>query len=111
VVATLVGIALTFNMHFRDQRAGCINYGKTALRRAILDGAGDTVRAENGDGAGWDFVDFIDEICAFRAQPLNDMPVVNDFMTHIDRRPIFFEGALDDLDRSFDPGAEASGLG
>src|SRR5262249_951878 len=66
--ATLVGVALTFNVHFRDQRAGRIDYGKTALRRAILDGAGDTVRAENGDGAGWDFVDFIDETCAFRAQ-------------------------------------------
>jgi hypothetical protein len=39
------------------------------------------------------------------------MPIVNDFVADIDRRPVFFECALDDLDRSFNPCAEASGLG
>jgi hypothetical protein len=39
------------------------------------------------------------------------MPIVNDLVTDINRRPIFFERALDDLDRSFDPRTEASGLG
>ena len=109
--APLIGVALSFNVHFRDQRAGRIYHRKTALLCAILDGAGDPVRAENGDSAGRDLVDFIDETGAFGAQPLDDMPVVNDFVTHIDGRAIFVESALDDLDRSFDPGAETSGLG
>jgi hypothetical protein len=38
------------------------------------------------------------------------MPVVNDFVADVDRRAIFFESALDDLDCSFDSRAEASGL-
>jgi hypothetical protein len=49
-------------------------------------------------------------MCALGAQSLHHMPIVNDFMADVDRRAIFFEGALDDLDRSFDPRAKASGL-
>jgi hypothetical protein len=37
--------------------------------------------------------------------------IVNDFVTDIDRRAIFLERSLDNLDRAFDPRAEASGLG
>src|SRR5262249_26784723 len=98
-------------VHFRDQRTSRVDHRKTTLLRAILDGARDPVRAENGDSTGRDLVDLVDETRALGVQSLDDMPVVNDFMTHIDRRPIFFEGALDDLDRWFDPRAEASGLG
>ena len=98
-------------MHFRDQRAGRIDHRKTALLGAILDGAGDPMRAENGDSTGRDLVDFVHEMRALGAQPLHNMPIVNDFMADIDRRTIFFERAFDDLDRSFYPGAEAPGLG
>jgi hypothetical protein len=48
---------------------------------------------------------------ALGAQPLDDVPIMNDFVADIDRRPELFERALDDLDRSFDPRAKASGLG
>ena len=67
--------------------------------------------AEDGDGAGRDLVDLVDEARALGMQPLNHMPVVHDFVTHIDRRTVFFERALDDLDRTFDPRTKASGLG
>ena len=45
------------------------------------------------------------------AQPLDDVAVVHDLVADIDRRAVFLERALDDLDRAFDPGAEASRLG
>src|SRR5207249_2530908 len=53
----------------------------------------------------------VDKLRPFCAQPLDDVAVVHDLMADIDRRPVFLERALDDLDRSFDPGAKASRLG
>ena len=38
-------------------------------------------------------------------------PVVDDFMSYIDRRAEHFERALDDLYRALDTGAEAAGIG
>jgi hypothetical protein len=37
--------------------------------------------------------------------------IVHDLVTDIDRRAVFFERALDDLDGAFDARAEASWLG
>ena len=45
------------------------------------------------------------------AQPLDDVAVVHDLVADIDRRAVFLERALDDLDRPLDAGAEASRLG
>src|SRR5205814_720724 len=45
------------------------------------------------------------------AQPLDDVPIVHDLMAHIDRRAVFLERPLDDLDGSFDAGTEATRLG
>ena len=39
------------------------------------------------------------------------MLVVHDLVAHIDRRTVFLQRALDDLDRAHDAGAEAAGLG
>jgi len=61
-LATLVGIALALDVHFRDQRAGRVDDRQPPVRRALLDRAGDPMRAENGDGALRDFVDFVDEM-------------------------------------------------
>ena len=77
---------------------------------ALLDRAGDAVRAENRDAALRDLVDLVDEMRALGAQPLDDMAVVHDLVADIDRRTVFFERALDDLDRPFDPGTEPSWL-
>ena len=38
------------------------------------------------------------------------MAIVHDLVPDIDRRPVFLERALDDLDRPFDPGTKPSGL-
>jgi hypothetical protein len=67
--------------------------------------------AKDGDGAGRDLVDLVDKIGTLGTQPLDHMPIVNDFVTDIDGRAVFFECTLDYLDRSFNPCTEASGLG
>ena len=110
-LATLVGIALALDMHLRDQRAGRVDDRQPAVGRALLDRAGDAVRAEDRDAALRDLVDLVDEMRPFGAQPLDDVAVVHDLVADIDRRAIFFERALDDLDRAFDPGAETARLG
>jgi hypothetical protein len=69
------------------------------------------VCAKNRHTALWDFVDLVDEMCAFGAQTLDDMTVMNDFMTHVDRWAIFFERTLDDLDCTLNPRTKASRLG
>ena len=85
--------------------------GSAALGGALLDRAGHAVGAEDRDAAWRHLVDLVDEMRAFAAQPLDNVPVMNDFMTDIDRRAVFLERPLDDLDRPFDPGAKSSRLG
>ena len=98
-------------MDLGDQRAGRIDDRQAALPCALLDLAGDPMGAEDRDRAGRDLVDLVDELRPLGAQSLDDVAVVHDLMPHIDRRPIFLQGALDDLDRAFDPGTEPAGLG
>jgi hypothetical protein len=69
------------------------------------------VRAEDSNPAVRDFIDLVDKVRPLGAQPVDDVAVMDDLMADIDRRPIFFERALDDLDRSFHPRAETSWLG
>jgi hypothetical protein len=69
------------------------------------------VSTEDGDGARGDLVNLVNEMRAFGTQPLDDMPIVDDFVADINRRSVFLERTLHDLDRSFDPRAESSGLG
>ena len=110
-LTTLVRIALALNVHLRDQRASGVNNRQPAVTSAYLDRAGNTVCAEDRDAALRDLVDLVDEMRTFGAQPLDDMPVVNDFMTYINRWAILFERTLDDLDCAFDPRAEPARLG
>ena len=42
---------------------------------------------------------------------VDHVAVVNDLVTHIDRRSVNGERTLDDLDRAVDPGAESARLG
>ena len=110
-LAALIGVALALDMHLGDQRAGRVDDRQAARGGAFLDRAGDTMGAEDRDAARRHLVDLVDKMRPFAAQPLDDVPVMDDLMAHIDRRPVFFERALDDLDRPFDPGAKSSRLG
>ncbi len=109
-LAPLVGVALAFDVHLGDQRAGRVDHRQAALAGAALDRAGDAMRAEDRHAARRDLVDLVDEPRALGAQPLDDVTVVDDLVPDIDRRAVFLDRALDDLDRAFDSGAKPSGL-
>ena len=109
-LAPLIGIALALDMDLRDQRAGRVDDRQPALAGAPLDLARHAVRAEDRHRARRHLVDLVDKAGALGAQPLDDMPVVHDLVPDIDRRAVFLERALDDLDRPFDPGTKPAGL-
>jgi hypothetical protein len=52
-----------------------------------------------------------DEHRAHRLQPIDHVAIVDDLVTHIDRRAELLDGALDDLDSAIDPGAKAARAG
>src|SRR5262249_8851453 len=70
---------------------------------------GNAVRREDHrlPGIG-DLVELLDEDGALLLQSLDHMPIVDDFMAHIDRRAVALEGERDDMDRALDAGAEAA---
>src|SRR5438309_1082028 len=109
-LASLVGIALSFAVHLRDERAGGIDHRQPTLFGGVLDGARHAMRAEDRHAPGRDLVELVDEASALRPQSIDDMSVMDDLVTHIDRRAIFFQRAFDYLDRSLNPGAKTSRL-
>jgi hypothetical protein len=76
----------------------------------ILDPLRPAVGAEDGDRAAGDLVEFFDEFCATGLQRVDDTPVVNNLMAHVDGRLVLLEGALDDVDRPHHPCAKPAGL-
>ncbi len=109
--AALIGVALPLAMDLGDERAGRVDDGEAAVLGRRLDGAGDAVRAEDGDAARRDLVELVDELGALGAQTLDDVAVVHDFVADIDRRAVLLERPLDDLDGALDAGAKTSWLG
>ncbi|BHO58215.1 hypothetical protein thsbcT34_55620 [Burkholderia contaminans] len=69
------------------------------------------MRAEDRDSAVGHLVEFLNESGPFITQILDDMPVMHDLMTHIDRRTVLLQRAIDDLDRTDNPRTKAAGLG
>ena len=69
------------------------------------------MRRKNDGPSGRHLVQFLDKNGAFGLKPFDHNAIMDDFMAHIDRRAIFGDGAFDDLDRPFDPGAKAAGSG
>ena len=110
-LAALGGVAAALVVHLGDQRAGGVDHRQAALGGQLLDPLGDAVGGEDGHRAGRDLVQFVDEHRAAGAQVLDHVAVVHDLVTHVDRRAVFLQGPLDDLDRPLDAGAEAARLG
>ena len=109
--AALRDIALALVVHLGDQRAGGVEHrqaraspasSSTLLRHAM--------RAEDRDGVGRDLGEVLDEVRALGLQAFDHVLVVHDLVAHIDRRAVFLERALDDLDRAHHAGAEAARL-
>lgn len=69
------------------------------------------MRAECRDGSGWDFAERFDEDCAFGSQIVDDVLVVDDFVSDINGRAVAFERALDGIDRADDRPRKINGAG
>ena len=69
------------------------------------------MRGEDHRRAVRHLVELLDEHRAQRAQALDDVAVVHDFVAHVDRRAEQLERALDDVDRAIDAGAETARIG
>ena len=67
--------------------------------------------AENGDAARRNLVQIVDEMRALGPETLDHVAVVHDLVAHIDRRPVFVQRALDNVDGALDSGAETPRLG
>ena len=94
-------ILAALHVHFRDERAGGVEHVGFARFRVALDRLGDTVRAEDRDSAVG--TSSSSSTNPFITQILDDMPVMHDLMTHIDRRTVLLQRAIDDLDRTDNP--------
>ena len=108
--AALRDIALALIVHLGDQRAGGVEHRELALRGFLLDALGDAMGAEDGDRVRRNLGEVLDEMRAFGLEALDDMLVVHDLVAHIDRRAVFLQGALDDLDGADDARAKTARL-
>ncbi len=97
-------------MDLGHQRAGGIEDRQATCGRFLLHAPRDAVGAEYGDGERRDFRQILNEDCTLIFQAFDDVFVVHDLVAHINRRPILFEGALDDFDRTHDPRTKSAGL-
>ena len=87
--ATLPDITLALAMDLGDERTRRIENAQTTCLRILLHEPRDAMRAENGDRSGGHFRKVLDETCAFCAQALGDMAVVNDFVRTYTGAPNF----------------------
>ena len=105
-LVALLRVASGFVVHSTHQGTGRVDHPKIAHAGIGLDLSGHAVGAEDGDGAGRNLVDVLDEAGALAAQRGDDVLVVDDFVPDVDRRAMDLQRPFDDVDRPHDPGAE-----
>ena len=66
------------------------------------------MRGEDDRRAFRHLIQLFDEYRAHALEALDHEAIVDDFMTHIDRRAVLLQCNFDDLDRAIDAGTEAS---
>ena len=103
-------IASGFVVHPAHQGTRCVDHPKTSHTGVVLDLSRHPVGAEDGDGAGRDFVDVIHEAGAPAAQRVDDVLVVDDLVANVDGRTIDLQRPFDDVDGPHHPGAETPRL-
>ena len=103
-------IALALVVDLGDQRAGGIEHRQAARGGLFLDAAGHAMGAEHGDRLRRNFRQILDEDRALVLQAFDHVFVVHDLVAHIDRRAVFLQRALHDLDRAHDARAKAARL-
>src|SRR5690606_3594333 len=109
-LAPALGGPGNFDMHFGDQRTGGVEDAQSSPLRLAPHPLRDTMGAEHYGRSGRHFIELFHEYGALAPQIVDHILVVNDFMAHIDRRPMQRERPLDDFDRTVDARAESSGL-
>ena len=75
-------------MDFGHQRAGSVKNRQIAAFRLVAYGLRDAVGGENQDRAVRHFANLLDKNSAALTQAIDNIAVVHDFMTHVDRRAI-----------------------
>ena len=110
-LAALVAHARHLDVDLRDERTRRIEHAKPARIGFTPHRLRNAVRAEDDGRAGGHFREIVDEHGAALAQVVDDEPVVHHFVTHVDRRAVQHDRALDDLDGAVDAGAEAARIG
>jgi hypothetical protein len=103
-------IALALVVDLGDQRAGGVEHRQAARRGFLLHTARHAVGAEDSDRKRRHLGEILDEDGALVLQAFDHVLVVDDLVADIDRRAIFLERALDDLDRPHHARAKASRL-
>jgi hypothetical protein len=101
-------VTLGLDVHFRNKRAGCIKRKQSPVACMRRDRLRDAMGREDNGRTLRDRIQFFHKDGAFLLKPLNHIAIVNDLVPHIDRRAIFFERPLDDLDGPVNAGAEAT---
>lgn len=99
-----------FRMDFRHQRTGGVEKPEMASFRVLPYGFRNAVRRKDQYAAGRNFIEFFDKDGAPVFQPVDDMRVVNDFMTDVNRFAEKGESAFDRFDGAFDPRAKTPWL-
>ncbi len=107
----LRNVPAPLDMHLGDQRAGGVDRGKRTPLRLVDDPPGNAVSAEDRHCALGDFVQFVDEARPFGGQLLDNMPIMNNLVAHVDRRAMLDQRPLDDIDGSNDSRAKSPRLG
>jgi len=107
----LARVTANLHVHFGHERTGGIENGEAASVRLILDSLGNPMSRENDCGAIGNFVELFDEYRAHRAQTLDDMFVMDDFVSNVNWCPEKSDGTLDDIDRPIDAGTKAARIG
>jgi len=107
--AILAGEFQCLKMDFGDEWAGGVNNLQRARFGLITNDRGNTVGAENENGAMGHFGNGFDENGAAAAELLDDVGVVDDFVMHVDGRAIGFEGEFDNVHGANHTGAKAAG--
>ncbi len=96
-------------VHLGDEWAGGVEVKEVPPGRGRRHRLGDAVGGENHRLPGLrNFVEVLHEDRALRLEAVDDIAIMDDLMPHVDRRAIFGERQLDDLDSPVHPGAEAA---
>ncbi len=106
----LADVVLALGVHLGDQRARGVQDRQAAGLGLAHHRAGDAMGAEHRHGPFRDFGQLFDEHRALGLQAIDDVTVMDDLVTHVDRPAVFLQRPVDDVDGANHPCAKAARL-